>query len=117
VDDNADAARTLALLLSMDGHDVRTAGTAAEGLDLAEKFRPQVLLLDIGLPDQNGYEVARELRSCAWTRTLKIIAITGWGQDSHRAESEKNGIDWHLVKPVDPLILRDCLDRWTAPEN
>jgi PAS domain S-box-containing protein len=101
VDDNADAATTLASLMRAQGATVETGRDGAEALELAESFRPQVLLLDIGLPKVNGYEVCRALRLRPWARSVRIVALTGWGQENDRSQSRDAGFDAHLVKPVD----------------
>ena len=100
VDDNKDAADSLAALLQLKGHDVRTVYDGLAALDLAATFQPDVVLLDIGLPELSGYEVASRLRASAGGSLLRIIALTGWGEDRARAASLKAGIDHHLVKPV-----------------
>ncbi|MBP1150927.1 MULTISPECIES: response regulator [Methylocaldum] len=105
VDDNTDAVESLALLLELEGHDVRTALDGPAALDLASEFRPQAVLLDIGLPGMDGYEVARRLRERPETREALIIAITGYGQQEDRALTKAAGFDHHLVKPVDPEEL------------
>ena len=98
VDDNEPAARGLEKLLMYHRQDVRSAYTGAEALDALKSFNPDVILLDIGLPDMDGYQVARSLRAGGWSGTL--IALTGYGQDSDRVESQQAGFDYHLVKPV-----------------
>ncbi len=100
VDDNKDAADSLAALLQLKGHDVRTVYDGLAALDLAATFQPDVVLLDIGLPELSGYEVASRLRASAGGSLLRIIALTGWGDDRARAASLKAGIDHHLLKPV-----------------
>ncbi|HET9646093.1 MAG TPA: response regulator [Burkholderiaceae bacterium] len=105
VDDNHDAADTLALLLELMGHEVRTAHDGLRALDVAEEFRPHVVLLDIGLPQLNGYEVARRLRQQSWSRTTLLVAVTGWGQAEDQLRSTEAGFDRHLVKPVDEAML------------
>ncbi|WP_435021886.1 ATP-binding protein [Tundrisphaera sp. TA3] len=112
VDDNLDAARTLGRLLKLMGHAFRLAHDGGQAVEVAGSYRPEILLLDIGLPVMNGYEVAREIRSRPWGREIHIIALTGWGQEDDRRRSHEAGIDWHLVKPVDPdrleALLREC---------
>lgn len=98
VDDNAAAAYGLQKLLTHHGHEVRTILTGTEALTAVPLYRPDVVLLDIGLPDKNGYEVARQLRSSGWDHP--IIALTGYGQDTDKLEAKNAGIDHHLVKPV-----------------
>lgn len=105
VDDNTDAVESLALLLELEGHDVRTALDGPAALELASDFRPEAVLLDIGLPGMDGYEVARRLRDRPETREALIIAITGYGQLEDRALTKAAGFNHHLVKPVDPEEL------------
>ena len=101
MDDNADAADSLALLLQMDGHTVRVARSGPEGLDMARQWRPRALLLDLGLPGMDGYAVARALRADPATAGVVIIALSGYGQESDREKTRVAGFDAHLVKPVD----------------
>jgi PAS domain S-box-containing protein len=109
VDDNADAADSLAQLLRMQGHDVRVAYNGPEALAAAEEYRPEVVVLDIGLPGMSGYEVAGRLRqNPKFGRTL-LVAVTGYGQQSDRRKSHDAGFDEHLVKPVDPHALQQAL--------
>jgi PAS domain S-box-containing protein len=100
VDDNGDSAESLALLLSLAGHETHVAHTGPEALDRADALRPDAVLLDLGLPGLNGYEVCRRLRTAAWAREIPIVAITGWGQADDRQRSKEAGFDGHLVKPV-----------------
>jgi CheY-like chemotaxis protein len=109
VDDNVDSAETMAVLLSHGGHEVRTAHDGGEAVNVAEEFTPQVILLDIGLPVRSGHEVARELRKKPWAAGVKIIAMSGWGQDADRKSSREAGFDHHLVKPIDHAELRRLL--------
>ena len=117
VDDNRDAAATLALLLELTGHDVRTAHDGLEALAMASEFRPDVVLLDIGLPKLNGYEVARRIRRQPRGQGVVLIAITGWGQEEDKRQSQDAGFDQHIVKPVDPGTLLKLLATFeqTAP--
>src|SRR5687767_2613871 len=110
VDDNRDAARTLELLLRSLGHDTRVAYDGAEALGVAPSYQPNVVLLDIGMPGMDGYEVARRLRTMRELDGTRIVAITGWGQDADRQRSREAGFDLHLVKPVDPNELVRVLD-------
>jgi CheY-like chemotaxis protein len=100
VDDNADAAESLAQLLAIKGHDVRVAYDGASGLSLADAFAPDIVFLDIGMPGLDGYEVARRLRSDP-TRTMRLVALTGYGQEADRRRAEEAGFDGHLVKPLE----------------
>jgi len=101
VDDNSDAATTLASLMRMQGATAVIARDGMEALGIAEAFRPEVILLDIGLPKLNGYEVCRTLRLKPWAASVRIVALTGWGQERDRSQSRDAGFDAHLVKPVD----------------
>lgn len=109
VDDNADCANTLKLLLQVSGHQSCAAYDGVEALELAQHYRPSVIFLDIGLPDLNGYDVAKRLRDHAETKESVIIALTGFGGSDVRARSEKAGFDYHLTKPVDARRLRELL--------
>lgn len=109
VDDNVDAAESIAMLLTLDGHDVRSVHDAQEALDTASTFNPDVVLLDIGLPDMNGYEVARRLRSRQAITHLRLVAVTGYGQQEDRDRALEAGFDQHLVKPVEPEALNAVL--------
>jgi PAS domain S-box-containing protein len=108
VDDNVDAANSLTLLLQSLGHETRVAHDGPSALTAADEFHPDVVLLDIGMPGMNGYDVARHLRSRK-QGCLKIVAITGWGTEADRARSAEAGFDVHLVKPVDESHLRQVL--------
>jgi signal transduction histidine kinase len=110
-DDNNDALESLATLLQLGGHDVVTASNGALALECAERHRPEVMLLDIGMPLLDGYEVARRIRVQPWGRQITLVALTGWGQDSDRRRSREAGFDTHLVKPLDMDKLMDLLER------
>jgi signal transduction histidine kinase/ActR/RegA family two-component response regulator len=108
-DDNRDAAESLSLLLELAGHEVRVAHAGRAALSLAQTFRPDVALLDIGMPDLSGYEVARALRQESWSKDLQLIALTGWGQDDDRRRALEAGFDHHSTKPIDPDHLEGLL--------
>jgi CheY-like chemotaxis protein len=108
-DDNHDAADSLAMILEMSGHDVRVVHDGRAALSLAETFRPDAVLLDIGMPALNGYDVARALRQKPWGAGITLIALTGWGQDSDRQLAIDAGFDRHLTKPIDPDALQAIL--------
>jgi PAS domain S-box-containing protein len=108
VDDNVDAAESLAMLLRLAGHDVHVAHNGPEALRAAA-FSPEVVLLDIGLPGMNGYDVARRWRQDPASRNALLVAVTGYGQDEDRRRSAEAGFDYHLTKPVDPEALRRLL--------
>ncbi|MEP7245175.1 MAG: response regulator [Gammaproteobacteria bacterium] len=110
-DDNRDALDSLATLLQCDGHEVHTAVDGAEAFAVAESCRPHVVLLDIGMPRLDGYEVARLIRAEPWGKATILIALTGWGQDEDRQRSREVGFDSHLVKPLDPGALSTLLAR------
>jgi signal transduction histidine kinase/DNA-binding response OmpR family regulator len=109
VDDHVDAAASLAMLLRLYGHEVRTASDGPSALEEARSFRPEVVLLDIGLPGMDGYEVARRLRKEIPDDHITLAALTGYGQDRDRSRSQEAGFDHHLVKPVDPEALQRLL--------
>ena len=104
-DDNTDAAEILEIWLSMSGHDVRTAPDGEAALALAESMRPDILLLDIGMPKVNGYDVARRVRQKPWGQAMTLVALTGWGQEEDRRRSKEAGFDHHLTKPVEPSVV------------
>jgi PAS domain S-box-containing protein len=109
VDDNREAATSLAMMLRLGGNEVRTAHDGLEAVAAAEEFRPEVILMDIGMPRLNGYEATRRIREQPWGRSPVIIALTGWGQEGDKARSQEAGCDNHLVKPVDPSELERLL--------
>jgi CheY-like chemotaxis protein len=110
-DDNRDAADSLAMLLELAGHEVRIAHDGEEALERAASFHPQLVLLDIGMPKLNGYEVARRMRRQPWGAAAHLIAITGWGQDEDKRRSAAAGFDDHLTKPIDPASLRSLVQQ------
>jgi signal transduction histidine kinase len=105
VDDNRDAAQTLAVMLRLSGGEVETAHDGPAALKIAEVFRPDVVLLDIGMTGMNGFEVARTIRSRPWGSGVVLVAQTGWGQDEDRRRAREAGFDAHLTKPVDQATL------------
>ncbi|HXY39145.1 MAG TPA: ATP-binding protein [Vicinamibacteria bacterium] len=109
VDDNVDAAESIGLILRGSGYDVRCAYTGSAALEMADTYRPQVIVLDIGLPDVTGWEVARLLRRRPHFETARVVAVTGYAQESDRVRSKEAGIDYHLTKPVDPKLLRQVI--------
>jgi len=113
-DDSQDGADSLAFLLKAAGHDVYTAYEGRTAIELAEQHRPDVVLLDIGMPEISGYDVARAIRREAWGRPMRLIALTGWGQAEHRRRSIEVGFDDHLVKPVELDLLESVLQLGTA---
>ncbi len=111
VDDNVDAAQTLATMLGLHGQDVRTAFGGAEALEIAEDWHPEAAVLDIGMGGMNGYELCRRIRASEWGRQALLIACTGWGQSEDRARARAAGFDLHLVKPIEPADVLDALAR------
>jgi CheY-like chemotaxis protein len=105
VDDNLDAAQMMAAFLEMSGHRTAMANTGRDALLEAHRFQPDVVLLDIGLPDISGYEVAREIRALPGAGAATVIAVTGWGQSEDLRRAREAGIDFHVVKPADPEEL------------
>lgn len=109
VDDNQDSAGILGMFLRRKGNDIRTAHDGLEAVEVAEAFHPEFVLLDIGLPKMNGYEVARRIRQQAWGGEVILVALTGWGQDEDRHRSQEAGFNFHLVKPVALAALEELL--------
>jgi len=115
VDDNGDSAESLAVLLQINGHETHTAHDGLEAVEAAEQLRPDVVLLDIGLPRLNGYDAARRIREQPWGMVL--VAVTGWGQEEDRHKSRDAGFDAHIVKPVDHGALMKLLDSLTSEQG
>jgi CheY-like chemotaxis protein len=111
VDDNRDAADSLATVLKLQGHEVSTAYDGLEAIETAELFRPEAVLLDIGLPKMDGYETARRFRKHSWGKKSLLIALTGWGQDEDRQQASQAGFDYHLRKPAEPQEIQELLTR------
>ena len=100
VDDNRDSADSLALLLNLQGHETEAVYDGLSAVHTAERFAPDVVLLDRGLPILDGIEACRRIREKPWGRNMVIVALTGWGQNEDREKSRQAGFDHHLVKPV-----------------
>jgi PAS domain S-box-containing protein len=109
VDDNRDSATSLATLLKLMGNDTQTAYDGKEAVEMAAKYKPDVILLDIGLPKMNGYAACQAIREQPWAKTIVIVALTGWGQEEDRRKSKDAGFDGHMVKPVDHAALMNLL--------
>jgi CheY-like chemotaxis protein len=107
----------MAMMLRLVGNEVRTAHDGVEAVEAAERFRPQVILMDVGMPKMNGYEATRRVRARPWGRSVTIIALTGWGQEVDRAQSREAGCDGHLVKPVRLLDLETLLVELTGANS
>jgi PAS domain S-box-containing protein len=109
VDDNLDSADSLAMLLRIMGHDSKIAHDGEQALAVAEQYRPDIAILDIGLPKVNGYDLAKQLRQQPWAKDAVLVALTGWGQEQHRRRSAESGFNHHLTKPVEFNVLEDIL--------
>jgi CheY-like chemotaxis protein len=109
VDDNEDAANSLAMMLRLEGQDVLTAYSARGAFSAADQFKPELVLLDIGLPQMDGYEVARRLRARYGSACPRLIALTGYGQPEDQARALAAGFTAHLTKPIDPQQLQRVL--------
>ena len=115
-DDNKDAAESLSMLLELAGHEVRVAHLGRSALSRAQAFRPDTVLLDIGMPDLSGYEIAQDIRRQAWGTGIQLIALTGWGQENDRRRSLEAGFDHHLTKPIDPDQLEGVIASCSGPK-
>lgn len=113
-DDNQDAAQTLAALLELEGHEIRIARDGLEALRIAEEFRPQIALLDIGMPNMDGYQAARHIRERPWGNSVCLVALTGWGQEQDKRRAGEAGFNSHLVKPADPRALLELITGMVA---
>ena len=111
VDDNVDSADSLSLALQIRGHNVRAVYDGASALQVGASFRPDVILLDLGMPDLDGHETCRLIRKQAWAADVRIVALTGWGQYEDRRKTGESGFDYHLVKPMEPPVLASLLER------
>jgi len=100
VDDNEDAALTLAMLIRMLGHDVKAVFDGREALDEGRNFQPQIILMDLGMPGMNGIEAAKQIRQLEWGKSVFLVAVTGWGQDEDKRRTREAGFNHHLVKPI-----------------
>jgi CheY-like chemotaxis protein len=109
VDDNEDAAESLAALLTIGGHDTRMAHDGRDAVTQAEQFRPDVVFLDIGMPTLDGHETAKLIRQQEWGKEMVLVALTGWGQSEDRRRSKDAGFNHHLVKPADPAVVEKLL--------
>jgi CheY-like chemotaxis protein len=105
VDDNMDAAESLAALLKINGHETRMAHDGLQAVEQAAAFKPDVVFLDIGMPELDGHETARRIREQPWGKEMVLVALTGWGQTEDRRRSKDAGFDHHLVKPADPIVV------------
>ncbi|MEQ8787261.1 MAG: PAS domain S-box protein [Pirellulaceae bacterium] len=109
VDDNSAAAKMLKMVVELQGHEVRTADNGREAIDVAAEFLPDVVLMDLGMPQMDGYEAAQHLRKQPWGRSMLLVALTGWGQDDDKEKTRQAGFDLHLTKPAEPAELSRIL--------
>lgn len=109
VDDNEDSARTMGMMLELMGNRVQLAYDGRQAVELGRQFRPEVILMDLGMPRLDGYEAARAIRDEDWGKSVILVAMTGWGQDTDRQRAQDAGFDQHLIKPLDPENVRELL--------
>lgn len=114
VDDNKAAATMLSMVVKMLGNEVRKAHDGKEGIEVAEEFLPDMILMDIGMPRMNGYEAARHIRLQAWSSGMMLVALTGWGQEEDKIRTKDAGFDHHLVKPAEPAAIQNLLDNFAT---
>jgi len=114
VDDNHDNAESLSMFVRLLGHEVETAHDGLQAIETARRFAPDLVLLDIGLPKLDGYEVAQRLRADATCAKSCLVAITGWGRDEDSERAKEAGFDHHLTKPVDPSVLESLIEKMCA---
>jgi CheY-like chemotaxis protein len=117
VDDNVDAAETLSTFLDMIGMEARSVNDGAAAVQAALDFAPDLVLLDIGLPGMNGYEVARAMRQQPKLAGVTLVALTGWGADDDRRRAMEAGFNHHLTKPVDLSVLEEMLQKVQTPQR
>jgi CheY-like chemotaxis protein len=115
VDDNLDGAETLNLMLQLLGNDTKVASDGVEAVAMASEFRPDVILMDIGMPRLNGYDACRQIRKLPCCERVLMVACTGWGQAADKQKSREAGFDLHMVKPVDLAVLEKLLAQVRAP--
>jgi CheY-like chemotaxis protein len=110
-DDNRDAAESLAMLLQLEGHEITVVHDGHEAIAAFDSVRPDAALLDIGMPGMDGYEIARHIRRSPHGRSVLLIAVTGWGQDTDKTQALQAGFNHHFTKPVEPDVLAALLAR------
>jgi CheY-like chemotaxis protein len=115
VDDNGDSATSLAMLLKLTGHETHTASDGLAAVETAAMFKPDLVLMDIGLPKLNGYEACRRIREQPWGKNMVVVALTGWGQEEDRQKSREVGFNTHMVKPVELAALMILLAELQTP--
>jgi len=108
-DDYLDTAESMALVFKIMGNDVRTAKDGREAVEMAKEFQPELILMDISMPELNGYDACRTIRELPGGEDIVIVALTGWSQDEYKSQSQDAGFDQHLVKPVKPQVLEQLV--------
>jgi len=114
-DDNRDSADSLAILLQLDGHEVRVAYSGEDALAMGTRFRPQLMLIDLSMPGMDGYSLARQIRANEWGSAVILVAVTGLGEEDVQRKTRDNGFDHHLVKPVEISSLQSLLKEYAGP--
>ena len=110
VDDHHDSAESLSMLLKLSGHQTQVVHDGLEAIAVAQRFRPHVVLLDIGLPTLNGFDACRRIRAQPWGKRMMVVAVTGWSQDADHRKSREAGFDHHMVKPIGYAALMSLFD-------
>jgi CheY-like chemotaxis protein len=110
-DDNRDAGETLAMLLRLDGHEVHVALDGLQAVEVFAREKPEVVILDIGMPGLSGHEAARRIRELPSEHPVILIAVTGWGQKADKDRAAASGFDHHFTKPVEPTVLSELLQK------
>jgi len=113
-DDNHDSANSCAMLLQLSGHEVRIAYAGGAALAIAEEFNPDLALIDVRMPEMNGYEIASRMRAEKWGKNAVLVAVTGLGQEADKLKAESAGFDHHVTKPFDLEALKPLFARWSS---
>jgi CheY-like chemotaxis protein len=116
-DDNEDAVESAAMVLTLNGNEVKLASDGLEAVEAAGRYRPDVVLLDIGMPKLNGFEACRRIRSEPWGKDMLVVAVTGWGQEEGRRRTAEAGFDAHFTKPVDFASVMRLIGQRRAPRS
>lgn len=114
-DDNEDSATAMAMIFKLMGNEVRMATDGLEAIQIAEAFRPELILMDIGMPEMNGYDACRQIRKQPWGDSIVIAALTGWSREEDQRHAQDAGFNHHLIKPIDPDCLEKLLEDLSAP--
>ena len=117
VDDNEDSVDSMVMLLELLGNQVYTARDGIEAIEAAERFRPDLVLMDMGMPRMNGYDATRRIREQPWGQPITMVAVTGWAREEDRQKSQEAGFNGHLIKPVDHRVLTKLVADLQAEVN